>query len=297
MEAPEDVDCLVRSQQHQVNIVSDRRRAPINPSDSVLESASRSLIQSLPERGISIQGTTNHLLESVVPALNGASLSPNYYSFVTGGITPAALIADNIVTLYDQNVQVHLPRQTLATTLEDISLKLLLDLFRLDPEVWPERTFTTGATSSNVLGLACGREATVNKAVRLIKSLSGDLETGACETVGEHGLLATCVAAGIAGIQILTTLAHSSLKKAASILGVGRSCVLDVGQRDQPLLFDIPKLKAMLRRSDVVSIVVISCGEVNTGHFSTHSPAEFQALRSICDDHGAWIHVDAGKLK
>lgn len=113
-------------------------------------------------------------------------------------------------------------------------------------------------------------------------------------TVGNAGLLTACRAAGIENVQILTTMPHSSLKKAASINGFGRSSVWDIGELGNPIVFNFSKLQAMLGLGLTASIVVVSCGEVNTGLFATHSFKEFQALREICNHHGAWLHVDAG---
>ena len=108
-------------------------------------------------------------------------------------------------------------------------------------------------------------------------------------------MLAACRAADIDNVQILTTMPHSSLKKASSILGFGRSSVYDVGKADEFLAFDLEKTETMLKRSNTASIVVISCGEVNTGFFATHSLEDVQVLRSLCDKYNAWLHVDAGK--
>jgi len=38
--------------------------------------------------------------------------------------------------------------------------------------------------------------------------------------------------------------------------------------------------------------VVISCGEVNTGHFATAGIQQLQQLRKLCDQYGSWLHVD-----
>lgn len=297
----QDIPCLVHCQQqlNQTNSSSQNTPEPslsINPSISVLKTAESSLRQSLPEEGLGIDKTTHHLLEEISPALNRASLSPNYYGFVTGGVSPAARVADTIVAFYDQNVQVHLPNETIATTVEDRALLLLLDLFHLEREVWPCRIFTTGATSSNTLGLACGREYVVNEAVKRRQeeeSVNSSDEIPA--TVGNIGILAACQAAGIENFQILTTMPHSSLKKAASVTGFGRFSVWDMGKPDNPIAFNFSKIQTMLDLGLTASIVVVSCGEVNTGFFATHSFKEFQALREICNHYGAWLHVDAGK--
>lgn len=296
-----DIPCLIYCQQHLTQTKSSPQNTSehslsINPSICVLKTAESSLLQSLPEEGIGIDKTTNHLLGEISPALNRASLSPNYYGFVTGGVSPAAKVADTIVSFYDQNVQVHLPNDTIATTVEDRALLLLLDLFHLEREAWPCRIFTTGATSSNTVGLACGREYVINEAVkRRQRDESVDSSDEISSMVGNIGLLAACRAARVDNVQVLTTMPHSSLKKAASVVGFGRYSVWDVGRPDNPIAFNFSTVKAMLGLGRTASIVVVSCGEVNTGLFATNSLKEFQALRVICNRYGAWLHVDAGK--
>lgn len=294
MDDPRDVQCLITSQQTLVKHLLGSLDAPINPSVSALNTAESSLFHRLPQPALGIQKTTDHVLEKIAPALNGASLSANYYGFVTGGVSPAARVADSVVSLYDQNVQVHLPDQTVATTVEDAALVLLLDLLNFEKDIWLGRTFTTGATSSNVLGLACGREYIINQAIWRQKKSPINPSDEKHQTVGAQGLLAACRAANIDNVQILTTLPHSSLTKASSIVGFGRSSVHDVGKASDFLAFDLEQTETMLKRTNTVSIIVISCGEVNTGYFATHSFEDVQVLRSLCDKYNAWIHVDAG---
>ena len=263
---------------------------------SILRETYYHLFKILPRTGMGIEHTTFHLLRDIAPALSSCSLSPNYYGFVTGGVTPAARIADHIVGTFDQNVHVHLPEETIATAVEDKALIMLLDLFGFDPEKWSGRTFTTGATASNVLGLVCGREYIINKAItRYREQQKSQVDEGSV-SVGEKGLLAACRAADIENIHVLTTMPHSSLGKAASIVGLGRSSVIDVSKDEDGLTFDLSKLKTQLELKNTVSIVAISCAEVNTGRFATNGIEEFQAIRSLCDEHGAWIHVDAGEI-
>ncbi|KAL8715959.1 MAG: hypothetical protein Q9220_000626 [cf. Caloplaca sp. 1 TL-2023] len=291
MEDPSDIPCLRQTQQHALDVLSKQQNIqPILPNASQIQKATTSLQSVLPDTGMGVERTTAHVLNDLVPAMNGQSLSPNYYGFVVGGITPAARIAETVVSTFDQNAVVHLPDTTIATSLEDQALKLLLQLLDFDAEAWPGGTFTTGATAGNIIGLACGREYVVNEALRRRQKPS---PMHPVDTVGDIGLVAACRGADITDIQVLTTLPHSSLKKAASIVGLGRSCFPSVSKSADSLAFDLQLLGGCLKKPHTASIVVISCAEVNTGLFATHSYDEVEALRKMCDHYGAWLHVDA----
>lgn len=252
------------------------------PAASSIRKATASLPATLPVTGLGEEATEEHLLSDITPGFNGPKTSSNYYGFVTGGVFPIAEVADNIVTAFDQNVQVHLPDQSVSTIVEDRALSMLVELLDLG-EGWNGRTFTTGATGANILGLACGRQAVINK------RLEGK------PGVGEVGLLAACMDAGVKKIQVLTTMGHSSLYKAASVVGIGRASVKDIPlSKDEPWKMDLNLLEQELKLADegVVSIVALSAGEVNTGRFATSGLDEMRRIRSLCDEHGAWLHID-----
>ncbi|KAF7593505.1 hypothetical protein BBP40_011416 [Aspergillus hancockii] len=271
-------------QQQLWSIAQSPWTSSILPSANDLAQARASLPSTLANDGRGFEPTKQHILDDIVPAFNGSSISPNYYGFVTGGVTPAALFADNIVSVYDQNVQVHLPNHSIATDVESSALGLLVDLLGLERADWHNGTFTTGGSSSNVLGLACGREYTL----RVAASKAGI----ASKSGGEHGLFQVMQASGLSGVQVLSTLPHSSLAKAAGILGIGRANVISICQDNNPLLFDMKRLELELARSDKASIVAVSCGEVNTGRFATAGVGEMRELRRLCDKYGAWLHAD-----
>jgi len=289
MEQLGDTACLERVHTHTIDVIENQSKSVL-PNLAILSDARSTLLRELPDEGLGTETATEHLLKSIAPALNGASLSPNYYGFVTGGITPAARIAEGLVSLYDQSPQVHLPNQTVATNVEDKALRLLMELFYFDPSAW-SGVFTTGATASNVLGLACGREHIINE--RLKSRLGGDSN----ETLGSLGLLRACSLAGMKDIHIYTTMAHSSLYKASSILGLGRSCIKDLRSSESGLNFDFDLLEEKLAsgENNSASIVAISCAEVNTGLFATSGIQDLRRLRQLCDRYRAWIHVDGGK--
>lgn len=271
---------------HTINtvIAMSTQQDLVLPSQDALQHARSTLLTSLPTEGIGHEQTQQHLEKDIVPALNGNSKSSRYYGFVTGGSTPIATFADKLAVEEDQNVQVHLPNETVATNVEDAALKLLCDLLRLDPSDWPHRTFTTGATASNIVGLACGREYIVAEAAKRL---------GQEASIARDGLLSATRKAQIHEIQILTTVPHSSLRKAASILGLGHAAVIDVSDPSAPHRFSHKTLERALATPNTASIIAISAAEVNTGLFATTGLDELTALRSLADTHGAWIHVDA----
>jgi glutamate/tyrosine decarboxylase-like PLP-dependent enzyme len=266
--------------------------SPVLPSRIPAPNA-LNLHTSLAHDGLALPDVTSHLLSAIAPYLNASSLSPHYYGFVTGGATPAALTADLLVSIYDQNVQVHLPYETISTNVEAAALNMLVDLFYLPRADWGiglpggsggSGTFTTGATASNVLGLALGREYVLTAAA----AKAGNSEMG----VAKHGIMEVMAAAGIIKTQILSTMPHSSISKAASIVGIGRVNVISIASSEDPLAIDFSRLEDEIRKPHTANILVISAGEVNTGHFATRSGAEMAQLRRICDEAGVWIHVD-----
>lgn len=253
------------------------------PSEDVIEIARSHLFDHLPSRGLGEERLSEHLKHHVVSGSNRASESPHYYGFVTGGATPVATLADNIVTKLDNSPQVHLPKETIVTDVEDRALRMVCELIDVRPQEFRHRTFTTGATASNVVGLACGREYVIQQAAR---------RQGLDVSVGEEGISKAMRKAGLDDVQILTTVPHSSLRKAASIVGLGRASVIDVGLAEAKHRFDLGALEGHLKKSGIASIVAVSCAEVNTGLFATDG-AHMQRIRDLCHTYGAWLHVDA----
>lgn len=267
---------------------------PTVPTKESLARASARLHRAAGDEGHGTEDTISHLLEDVIPGLSGQA-SPRYFGFVTGGVHPAAAAADAIVTALDQNVAVHLPDASIATELEAAALDTLAQYLGLKDErelsggrkLFSGRTFTTGATGSNVLGLACGRESV----------LSQRLPAGS-PSVAELGVLEACFKAGIKGIRVLTSCGHSSLSKAASIVGIGRAQVKELPRsKTTPWLLDLEAAEAELRAGEeegIACIISVSLGEVNTGRYALGASDDVQKLRDLSVRYKSWIHVDGG---
>ncbi|KAJ6261068.1 hypothetical protein Dda_3733 [Drechslerella dactyloides] len=226
---------------------------------------------------IGLQGVVNDLIENVLPGVFAQS-HPNFYGFVTGGVLPPALLADFMVSLMDLNVMVHLPNDSIHTTIEHHTIQMLCDMFHLPRWMAPGSAITTGATASNILGLACAREWTLT---RTEPNLS----------VARRGFAQACQRAGLtSGIGILCASPHSSLKKAASIVGLGSDNVIDIADPQTPWDFNLENLEGLLaKQKDTRWIVVGQLGEVNTGQFMSRLPA----IRRLCDKYNSWLHIDA----
>lgn len=254
------------------------RAATSLPTPGALEDALKSLETKLPVQGCG-ESYAAETVEKIVAAL--PNHDSKYYGFVTGGATPAARAADFKVIEADENCMVHLPDESIASAVEDAALRMIIDLNGLDQQTWTGRTLTTGATASNVLAMMVAREHLLGRALAAkgASSLS----------VGEDGLCACMQAAGVAKIQVLAAMCHSSMGKAVSMAGFGRRSISQEARSPQkPWSFDLARLEQALATANTLSIVVANSGEVNTGMYTD----DLAKIRQLCDKYGAWLHVD-----
>jgi glutamate/tyrosine decarboxylase-like PLP-dependent enzyme len=194
----------------------------------------------------------------------GASAGPRYLGFVTGGATPAALAGDWLTASYDQNPNSGLDSS--ASDLERETLAQLRELFGLD--AGHSGAFVTGATLSNFVGLALGREWLGRQ-----RGLR----------VSDVGL------AALGPVRILSGAPHSSIYKAASMLGLGRQSVETLPLLPLREAVDVAALEARLSALDgEACIVVANAGTVNSVDFD-----DLEAIAALRERYPFWLHVDA----
>jgi glutamate/tyrosine decarboxylase-like PLP-dependent enzyme len=217
----------------------------------------------LPEEGAGAPAAIRELLER---GLDGtvASAGPRNFHFVTGGVTPAALGADWLTSLLDQNSFAWI-ESPLCAQLERTSLAWLRELFDL-PADWGG-VLTTGATMANFVALACARRWWAER----------------------HGV--DVDADGLPGLPPVPVFAggyvHSTAVKALGMLGIGRSSVR-VLARDAVGRIDLEELeRALMDLGGAPALVLATAGEVNAGDFDP-----IAAMADLADRHDAWLHVD-----
>ena len=86
-----------------------------------------------------------------------------------------------------------------------------------------------------------GREYVIGKALER-KGIS-DHTTSSC---GEYGITELMIKAGLQKIQVLSTLPHSSIAKAAGIVGIGRRNIIPIAADYDPLQIDLARLEDAL---------------------------------------------------
>ena len=241
-------------------------------------------LASLPERRVGAAASLEELRASLGVALDDAprpaaqvveelvaaaepglvtSQSPRYFGFVIGGGLDAAIAADWLTSVWDQNGGGY-PVSPSAAVAEEIACGWLLDVLGLPPGA--SVGLTTGCQMAHFTCLAASRH-------RVLSDAGWDVEG--------DGLF------GAPAIRVLVgAKAHTTVFAALRMLGLGSRRVELVPTDDQGRM-QMPELERRLSAGDGPAIVVAQVGEVNTGAID----AMPEAVR-LAREHGAWCHVD-----
>jgi glutamate/tyrosine decarboxylase-like PLP-dependent enzyme len=199
------------------------------------------------------------LLDEVGSPATVATNGPRYFGFVNGAAFPVCIAAQSLAVAWDQNAALRIMSPA-AAVLEDVALSWLVDLFGLPADCGA--ALVTGATMANFTGLAAARHS-------LLARAGWDVEN--------DGLFHAPELTVVVGEE-----AHTTVRKALALLGLGRSRVTVVSADAQG------RIRAdKLPRLDERTIVCLQAGNVNTG--------ACDPIREICTIAGqarAWVHID-----
>jgi glutamate/tyrosine decarboxylase-like PLP-dependent enzyme len=248
---------LERTRAYAVRILAGLDDRPVARTPGVFSPTS------LPVTGAGSAGAIEEFARRWEPGF-AASPGPRYLGFVTGGATPASIAGDWLTGVLDQNPTSG--QDSVAPDLERETVGWLRELFSLSSE--HSGAFVSGATMSNFAGLAIGREWVGEQ-----RGVS----------VSERGL------AALGQVHLLSGSPHSSIRKAASMLGLGRSAIHEVGVLPGREAVDVARLAAALDALDgQAAIVVANAGTVNTVDFD-----DLRAISALRERRPFWLHVDA----
>lgn len=223
----------------------------------------------LPSAGMPARAVLHELVSLASPGLSAMN-GPRFFGWVTGGTLPAALAADWMTAVWDQNAG-PAGGAPAATAFEVAALGWVRQLLDLPSSA--RGTLVTGATLANFTALAAARS-------RVLEAVGWDVE--------QAGLF------GAPPIRVLVGLErHDTIDKAVRLLGFGKRAMVCVDADAQGRLAPAALARELARSAGPV-IVCAQAGNVNSGAFDP-LPAIHDALSAHRAAHGAeasWLHVD-----
>ena len=213
----------------------------------------------LPEDPVDPREVLAALVEAAEPGVVGIP-SGRYFGFVIGGGVPAAVAADMLTSVWDQNAGLYVGGPA-AAVVEEVCRGWLAELLGLPSQV--SVAFVTGTQMAHVTALAAARH-------HVLAREGWD--------VPANGL------AGAPPIRVVVgERRHVTLDRALRLLGIGASSLEIVPADDQGRLL----VDALPELGGGRTIVCGKAGEVNTGACD-----DLEAIADAAAEGDAWFHVD-----
>src|SRR5882672_684777 len=219
--------------------------------------------KALARTGVAPAQVIEELNADVAGGLLG-SAGGRFFGWVIGGTLPAAVGADWLTSVWQQNSALYACSPAAAVVEETVGV-WLKEILGLPPEA--SFALVTGCQMAHVTCLAAARHA-------LLRNRGWDVES--------QGMFSA------PAIRILSsTECHGSFERAVRLLGFGQSQVKLLPADDQGRL--IPEALEDELRKDVAAptLVLLQAGDINIGAYD-----EFERLIPIAKRYGAWVHVD-----
>ena len=252
---------LARAHDVAQNFLAALPERPVDPRP-VLAALRDALGGPLPERGGDPCSVIDALAAAAEPGLI-ATAGPRYFGFVIGGSLPAAVAADWLTSVWDQNAGVFATAPA-ASVVEEVTAGWLLELLGLPSGA--SVGFVTGGQMANFTCLAAARHEVLRRAGW---------------NVEERGLQGAPPLRVIAGAE-----AHVTIESSLRLLGLGGRTVLRVEADDQGRILPAALARALAEGCGP-TIVCAQAGNVDTGAFDP-----FQEIAPLARQAGAWLHVD-----
>jgi glutamate/tyrosine decarboxylase-like PLP-dependent enzyme len=247
---------------HALEHLSPQEELPVAPSVA-LEDLRGQLDLPLGDAGMDPVVVLDELVEAVRGGIADTS-GGRFFGWVIGGALPAALAADWMTSVWDQNAAMYAASPA-AAVVEETAGRWLKEVLRLPASA--SFAFVTGCQMAHVTCLAVARYA-------VLAARGWD--------VRQEGL------AGAPAIRILTsTEQHSTTVRAVRLLGMGERHIETLPADDEGRLIAEGLQAALERDPGRPVIVVLQAGDVNIGAFDN-----FATLIPLAKKYGAWVHID-----
>jgi glutamate/tyrosine decarboxylase-like PLP-dependent enzyme len=217
----------------------------------------------LPDEGVDPVAVIDELARDADGGLLG-SAGGRFYGWVIGAGLPAAVAADWLTAVWDQNAGLYACGPA-AAVVEEVCGTWLKDLLGVPASA--SFALVTGCQMAHVTCLAAARHSVL---------------TRAGWDVNRDGL------SGGPAIRIITSQdVHGTTTRAAKLLGIGTANMIVLPADSSQHLTPAVLGNALAHEPGRPAIVVLQAGDVNAGAFDP-----FDDLIPLAHEAGAWVHVD-----
>jgi len=228
-----------------------------------LQTLRNQLRKPLTDDGIPPEQVIAELARDVQGGLIGTG-SGRFFGLVIGGTVPAALGADILTSVWDQNSTLFAISPASAVV-EEVAGVWLKEILGLPADA--SFALVTGCQMAHTTCLAAARHA-------VLARLDWDVE--------ERGLF------GAPPIRVLTSgMRHGTFDRAIRFVGIGKSQVELLESDDRDCLRADALESALKKNPSAPTIVLLQAGDVNIGSID-----DFKTLIPIAKRYNAWVHVD-----
>lgn len=253
---------LERAARYAADYLDGLDRMPVAPTADAAALRAR-LVKPLADHSLPAEQVIDELLADSEGGIVG-SAGGRFFAWVVGGAVPAALAADWLTSVWDQNAGIYAsgPAAALTEEASGIWLKELLNI----PQS-ASFAFVTGCQMAHTTCLATARH-------KLLRMRGWDVE--------DNGL------AGSPPIRIVTgSERHGSVLRAVRLLGLGKKHVIELPVDDDGHLTAASLARELDRDASAPTIVLLQAGDLNRGAYDP-----FTDLIPIAKEFDAWVHVD-----
>jgi glutamate/tyrosine decarboxylase-like PLP-dependent enzyme len=253
-------DALESALHHARSFLANLDDRPVHATASLAELRAR-LGRKLATEGVAEAEVIDDLVRDASPGIVG-SAGGRFFAWVIGGGLPAAVAADWLAAVWDQNAAQYACGPA-ASVVEEVAGAWLKDLLNIPDEA--SFAFVSGCQNAHFTGLAAARHA-------LLEREGWPVE--------DDGLF------GAPAIRILASeCAHGSLTRAVTQLGLGRKNIVPLATDEQGRIR--PESLSEALRETGPCILALQAGDIATGAFD-----DFATLVPMAKANGAWVHID-----
>ena len=253
---------LERALAHSLAHLDSLEHAPVAASASLDTLRSR-LARPLNRESMAPEAVIDELVADTAGGITG-NAGGRFFGWVIGGALPAALAADWLTAVWDQNAASFAcaPAEAVIEEVCGAWIKELLGL-----PTGASFALTSGCQMAHITALAAARHG-------LLARSGWDVE--------RDGLF------GAPRIRIVSSdQYHGSITRATRMLGMGTACVIGLPANEAGQLAPATLARALSEDADTLTIVLLQAGDLNIGAFDN-----FEELIPLAHRHGAWVHVD-----